>query len=258
MLHWEGARVGTTASRLDWIKVLAICSFGAYSLALDILYPSEAGGTWCPSPRLLEGPYNGYCWFRAAELSFFLLRASRIPSGELFLCLVEQKCGYQASHLRGILGNSLSNPGEFSFKPWHSQAVAYNINSVNWNFSSKAWKLAKWEEWLESLCRQQPCAVGGRELSRSYLHTFCSCPFSGGYKPGSPVPSTLWDSPNAFYKFSFCFCWSELHSVVCNHSALNEKSPFTGPLALETLQIFLQIAITSITNPNLRFCNVSL
>ena len=61
----------------------------------------------------------------------------------------------------------------------------------------------------------------------------------------------------SFYKFSFCFCWSELHSVVCNHSALKEKSPFTGPLALETLHIF-QIASMSITSPNLSICNVSL
>ena len=125
--------------------------------------------------------------------SFLFLRAPWIPSGELSLCLVEQKCGYQASHPRPLWVT-----WGFPFKPWHRQAVAYNINSINWNFSSKAWKLTKWEEWLESLCRQQPCTVGSRELRRSYLHTFCSCPFSGGYKLGSLVPSTLWDSPNPF------------------------------------------------------------
>lgn len=117
-------------------------------LLILLLWTSSVPAKQVGLPRLFEWPYNGYCWFGAAELSFPLLRAPWIPSGELPLCLVEQKWGYQASHPRPLWVT-----WGFSFKPWHSQAVAYNINSVNWNFSSKAWKLTKWEEWLESLCR---------------------------------------------------------------------------------------------------------
>lgn len=51
-------------------------------------------------------------------------------------------------------------------------------------------------------------------------------------------PLNCVQSSRAFDKFSFCFLWSELYSIVYNHNAFTGKAPLLVALPTEILRIF--------------------